>query len=197
MEYKLLKEVAGKNNGYIFTSQFDENNITKYMINNALKDNVIKRVCNGIYMLYDGIEDNLFLFQQRNKNIVYSHETAAYLLGYTTRDPLIYNVSTHSNDNLSNAIKFIEFKISYQSKDKLDLGKTNVTTIYGNDIVVYEIERVICEMFTNNYKGDVFVRSEVLKNYIKSDNKDLIKLTKYAKLLNVEKELFARLEVLL
>jgi len=42
----------------------------------------------GVYLSPDAWEDGLYLLQARFPQIVFSHETALYLLEFTEREPL-------------------------------------------------------------------------------------------------------------
>ena len=46
----------------------------------------MEKVAHGIYILDDVWPDELFVLQQRNKNIIYSGETALYLHGLIDRE---------------------------------------------------------------------------------------------------------------
>ena len=60
-------------------------------------------------------------------------------------------------------------------------------------IKVYDKERTICDIVKNRNNMDMEIFSKAIKNYIKSDNKKLNKLMKYAKEIKFE-ELFSSLK---
>lgn len=68
---------------------------------------------------------------------------------------------------------------------------------FGMKIKVYDIERTICDIIKNKNKIDAEIFSKALKDYAKSKNKNLSKLTKYAKAMNIEKKVSEYMEVLL
>lgn len=79
----------------------------------------------------------------------------------------------------------------------MDYGSNHIKSPFNNDIIVYDKERTICDIIKYKNKIDSEVFSNALKNYINSKDKDLNKLSKYSKRLNVEKRLNNYLEVLL
>ena len=69
--------------------------------------------------------------------------------------------------------------------------------IYGRDITIYDKERTICDILRARNKMDKYVLNEAIKHYVKSKEKDIHKLTRFAKIFRVEKVLDSYLEVLL
>ena len=79
----------------------------------------------------------------------------------------------------------------------LDLGKIEVNSPYGMKINVYDKERTICDIIKNRNNMDKEIFSKAIKKYIKSNNKNLNKLMKYAKELKVETKVREYMEVIL
>ena len=130
-----------------------------------------------------------------NKKIIYSAYTSAYLLELTTRDSSKIYASVPQNYNapkLKERGTFIR-----ESKSVYDIGIMCVKTSFGNIIKCHDIHRTICDLFNDKYIGDKFVQIEALKKYLKMPNKDIVKLMKYAKVLDVDKQLREKLEVLI
>ena len=65
-----------------------------------------------------------------------------------------------------------------------------------NKIVLDRLSKMLDSIFIQN-KIDAEIFSEALKNYAKSKNKNLNKLTKYAKIMKIEKKVREYMEVLL
>ena len=68
---------------------------------------------------------------------------------------------------------------------------------FGMNIKCYDVERTICDLIKEKNNMDKEIYSKALKEYAKRKDKDLLKLAKYAKKLNIEKELVDVMEVLL
>lgn len=79
----------------------------------------------------------------------------------------------------------------------LNLGKIEITSPFGMKIKVYDKERTICDIVKNRNNMDMEIFSKTIKNYIKSSNKNLNKLMKYAKELKIEKKMKEYMEVIL
>lgn len=193
--YSSLLELAKSNNGYIFTNDVVKKNIPKSYLKYAIEDGLIEKITHGIYITRDCFIDDLFILQKLNKKIIYSAYTSAYLLELTTRDSSKIYASVPQNYNapkLKERGTFIR-----ESKSVYDIGIMCVKTSFGNIIKCHDIHRSICDLFTDKYIGDKFVQIEALKKYLKMPNKDIVKLMKYAKALNVDKQLREKLEVLI
>ena len=193
--YSSLLELAKSNNEYIFTNDVIKKNIPKSYLKYAIEDGVIEKITHGIYITRDCFIDDLFILQKLNKKIIYSAYTSAYLLELTTRDSGKIYSSVPQNYNapkLKERGTFIR-----ESKSVYDIGITCVKTSFGNIIKCHDIHRTICDLFNAKYIGDKFVQIEALKKYLKMPNKDIVKLMKYAKALNVDKQLREKLEILI
>ena len=196
-DYSKLLKLAKENNGIIQTKMAVENNISKHYLRFAVQDNVLEKVRNGIYITPETMEDELYFLQLKSKNLIYSYETSAYYNGLTTRNPLTLSITTIQGNNTYQLKSQYKLEFHFVPKCKFNLGLTTVKTMYGNTIQIYDKERTICDLFSKNYVGDRYVVNESLKTYLKMEDKNLIKLLKYAKELGVEKELKDKLEILL
>ena len=67
----------------------------------------------------------------------------------------------------------------------------------GNDIVVYSMERTLCDMFNTRYEADEDVRLQAIVKYMKRADKNIPKLLNLAKKYNVLDKLKTYVEVLL
>ena len=67
----------------------------------------------------------------------------------------------------------------------------------GHTIIIYDLERTLCDVIRSRNKMDGQIVIEALKNYARSKEKDLHRLYRYAENFGVEKILHQYLEVLL
>ena len=81
----ILESLIEKDNGYLITSKAVESGVSKPSVLKYVREHDMEKVAHGIYILDDVWPDELFVLQQRNKNIIYSGETALYLHGLTDR----------------------------------------------------------------------------------------------------------------
>ena len=158
----------------------------------------LEKIANGLYALPDENIDEYLYFSYRIPKGIFSHETAAYLQGLSTRMPLIYVMTVKVGDNVSrvkSARDNIVFK--YVKKDYYDIGKITITSPFGREISVYDKERTILDIIKDKDRIDVQVFSEVIKSYFAGKEKNLLKLSMYAVKMNMEQALNRYTEVLL
>lgn len=191
MESKLIKYL-NKNNGYISSKEFEKIGIPKTLIPQFIEKEIIRKVAYGLYIDNNKIEDEYYILQKRISNIVFSYNTACYLLELSDRSPYKLDVTTIRNKHI-----YEDLEIHYVTKDKFEIGIMEIKSPYGNPIKIYNAERCICDLLKNSNSVDIEVYNKIINNYFKKRDKDLITLEKYAKELNVSKKLKHIMEVLI
>ncbi len=192
---KILK-IVEKNNGYVTTKEVVKNGINKTFLTNLVKNGTLVRISRGYYGLPNYIEDEYYKIASKSKNARFSMATALYLHNLSDRTPLVYNITLPFGYSgvLQKEKKVI---LNFVKRELLDLGVIEMTSPFGMKIKVYDIERTICDIIKNKNKIDAEIFSKALKDYAKSKNKNLSKLTKYARAMNIEKKVSEYMEVLL
>lgn len=194
--YDKILKIIEKNNGYVTTKEVVSNGINKIFLTNMVKKGTLTRISKGYYGLPNYIEDEYYKISSKSKNARFSGATALYLHNLSDRIPLLYNI-TLPHDYSGILQKDKNVIISFVNRDILDLGVIEMTSPFGMKIKVYDIERTICDIIKNKNKMDAEIFSKALKEYAKSKNKNLSKLTKYARTMNIEKKVSEYMEVLL
>lgn len=192
METKELKEFLKKNHGYITTKEFESVGISKTLIPELIKQEIIRKVAYGIYIDNNLIEDEFYILQKRFSNIVFSYNTACYLLGLSDRAPYKIEVTTINHNNISENLD-----IHYVSNDKFDIGLIEIESPYSNPIKIYNAERCICDILKNPESVDLEVYNKIINNYFKNRNKNLSLLEEYSKIFNVHEKFEHIMEVLI
>lgn len=195
-QFEQLKKLTEKRNGFLVTADVMKEKITRPVLLNFVKKHNYERVAHGIYLSPEAWPDDMYLLQLRYPNIVFSHDTALYLLGMTVRDPLQFTVTVKSGYNATNLRKqgLMVFSVK---EDLFKLGLTKAKTMFGNEVSIYSPERTICDMIRNRSKMEMQTYTDGLKEYVQRRDKDLLRLSKYAKIFRVEPILDRYLEVLL
>lgn len=194
--YDKILKIVEKNNGYVTTKEVVSNGINKIFLTNMVKKGTLTRISKGYYGLPNYIEDEYYKVASKSKNARFSMATALYLHNLSDRTPLVYNVTLPFG--YSGVLqKEKNVILNFVKRELLDLGVIEMTSPFGMKIKVYDIERTICDIIKNKNKMDAEIFSKALKDYAKSRNKNLSKLTKYAKAMNIEKKVSEYMEVLL
>lgn len=194
--YDKILKIVEKNNGYVTTKEVVKNGINKTFLTNMVKNGTLVRISRGYYGLPNYIEDEYYKIASKSKNARFSMATALYLHNLSDRTPLVYNVTLPFGYSgvLQKEKKVI---LNFVKRELLDLGAIEISSPFGMKIKVYDVERTICDIIKNKSKIDAEIFSKALKDYAKSKNKNLNKLTKYARLMNIEKRVSEYMEVLL
>ena len=96
--------------------------------------------------------------------------------------------------------KIMEKAKSYYSTHKDELPSLNgIVSLSLNDLTVkcYDLERTLCDIIKDKNRMDKEIYSKALKEYARNKNKDILKLVKYAKKLDIEDEVVELMEVIL
>lgn len=194
---ELIYQKIEENQGIITTKSAVEHGIYKDLLKEMLEKNELVKIAKGLYTLPEEIDEYLY-FSYRIPKGIFSHETAAYLHGLSTRMPLIYRMTVQVGDNVTR-VKSLKKNlfIKYCKKEDYNLGKTTITNPFGREISVYDKERTILDLIKNKDKIDLQVFSEAMQTYFNSKDKNLLKLSQYAVQLKMEKALRQYTEILL
>jgi len=195
-DFKKIINLIDKSNGIVTTKQVETIGVARKTLTRMVEEKLIERVTRGVYVSVDELEDKYFTSQAICRKGIFSNDTALYLHGFSERTPIKYTLTIPSGYN-TKLLKDKRYNFFYIKKELHDLGVMTKKTAYGKEIKVYDIERTICDVIKNKDKLDIWVVTEAIKQYVKSKNKDLAKLHKYAKALNMDDKVSKYLEVLL
>lgn len=193
----LLKKMH-ENDGLITTKEALGFGIHKDVLKESLSKYEIVKIASGLYALPGEEIDEYVYFSHRVPKGIFSHETAAYLHGLSTRMPLIYVMSVINGANVSRIkTERDDIVFKYVRTDYYDIGKTLIKNPYGREVAVYDRERTLLDLIKDKNRVDTFIFSEAIKLYFSSNDKDLLKLSKYAIAMKMEDHLRQYTEVLL
>ena len=158
-ENKLIN-FLNQNNGYIKTRDFEKLGISRPSIQRYIDKKIIRKVSRGLYIDNTLIEDEFYILQQKFSNIVFSYNTACYLLNLSDRAPYKIDVTTLNHNNICE-----DLQIHYVTKDKFDIGIIKIESPYGNPIKIYNAERCICDLLRNKNEVDIELYNKIINNY--------------------------------
>lgn len=190
------KKLSDENGGILKTSMVMSVGISRPTLASFLRRNGYERIFSGIYCAPGAWTDDFYVLQLRCPNAVFSHETALYLHGLTDREPLALSLTLKTGYNPSHLTKD-GVKVYTVKNDLLELGKTELKTPFGHMVSAYDLDRTICDMFRSRSSFEVQAFQGALKEYVRRKDKNLHRLTDYARKFRVEKVMMPYLEVLL
>ncbi len=190
---EVIESIMKMNNGYVTSKELDNFGIHRMYLNSMWKKGLVEKVAPGIYIDINKIEDNYYVFNLSMPNTIYSHMTALYFHGLSIKAPNEkYDITvrkTYNSKHLKN------HEVFYVSDDIYELGLTEVKTPMGNNVRVYDAERCICDIIRSKNRMDSEHVKYSIKEYIKRKDKDLVKLSNYAKEMGIKEEVMNYIEV--
>ena len=193
MNYKdKIIQFLKENHGYICTADFKKLGIDKHLIPDYISDGIIRKVSHGIYIDNNLFEDPYYILQKRYSHIVFSYNTAFYILNLTNRTPHEIDVTVPQGKQVKE-----DCNVHYVSEKYYNIGIIVTDSPAGNPIKVYNAERSICDMLKNEDEFELELRNRILNYYFESKNSDYNKLLEYAELLGVYDKVIRIVEVMM
>ena len=190
-----LRIIVKKNNGYLFTSDEQVASVSRTYLADFVRDNRMEKVAKGIYIAEDTWPDDLYIMQKCYPRIVFSGETALYLHGLIEREYSEISVSVPYGFS-GTRLREKGVVIHSENPEIYNLGIAEVITNFGNSVRCHDRERSICDLVKNREKIEVQNFQSAVKTYMKSKDKDLTTLVRYADMLSVRDEIMKYIEVL-
>lgn len=203
LNFEKISSSIESDNGYLIVANALASGISKSAITEYVKKNNLEKAARGVYITEDTWLDDLYLIQLKNKDVIFSGESALYLHELMEREPIDTTVTVRRSYNATHLRSFVKehkfgkIQVHTVSDELFELGVCEVETNYGNTVRVYDMERTICEIVKRKKELDIQIFVYAIKEYFKSPSKDIPNLARYAELLKVEEEVRTYAEVLL
>jgi predicted transcriptional regulator of viral defense system len=191
-----LQSVLKQNGGIVTTAQANEAGVSNERLRLLVHSGDLERVTTGIYVLPDEFTDKMYIVQLRRPKIIYSHETALFLHELTDRDPINYMVTVPTGYNPTR-LREDGFTVFTIKRELHEIGVTKLTTMFGNSVKAYDMERTICDCLRSRNQMDIAIVTDAIKRYAKRKDKNLNQLMQMAETFKVTKQLRSYMEVLL
>ena len=190
----LPEKITENTNGYFSLKTAAEFGITRWQLQELLRNGEIQKVSYGLYALKNVIPDELFITQLLIPRAIFSHESALFFNGYSDQVPFRYTISVphgYISKNLSE-----QYDVRHVAKESAEEGIKIIKSELGNDLRVYSIERTLCELLHKPSDLDKERFIPAIQKYLRSKNKDILILMHFAKMFRVEKRLLPYLEAI-
>jgi len=196
MEYReRIIEYLKENHGVITALWCKNQGIPHIYLTRMEKEGLITRIFRGIYIDESGDYDEYYFFQLPNSKCIYSYVSALYLQGKTDIIPQNLEVTVYKGYNVHRIPN--EVIVHYVSKDIYELGKIELNTMFGNSVYAYDLERTVCDFIKNRKKVESDLFSKTIQVYIKSRDKNMNTLFKYAEKMGITETVQGIMEVFL
>ena len=193
---EILDHLIDKHDGVLVTGDAVEAGISKTYLMEYVKKMNMERVSHGVYLSEDAWADYMYLLQLRYPQTIFSHETALYLLGLAEREPLQFTLTAKAGYH-AKSMEEQNIKVYRIKPELFDMGVIEVVSPAGHKVKTYNTERTICDLLRNRSNVEIQDLQSAMKEYVRSKEKNIPQLMRYAKELRVEKLMRQYLEVLL
>lgn len=191
-----ILQLIQRNNGYITTKEIVDNGLSKMALKRLCDNGLLKRVSTGYYSLPNMIDDDYYKIISKSKNAVFSYTTSLFLHELSDRTPLYFDVTVPRG--YGGPLQNIDVvSLHYVDNNILNLGMEIIKSPFGMDIKCYDVERTICDIIKDKNNMDKEIYTKALKWYAEKKDKDMLKLSKYSKKLNIEKEVAEIMQLIL
>ena len=192
----ILKKILESNEGQLTFSEAFAAGVPKDAFYRYVKEKELEKHGRGLYLSKDALPDEFALLQARFPKAIFSHDTALFLHEMSEREPIPLSVSVESGYN-SPSLKGQGVHIHYVKPEWYGLGIYDVKTPDGNIVRAYDKERTICDLIRKRDSVDVTEFNYALKTYAASKDKNLARLSEYARTMNMESRVWNAMGVLL
>lgn len=191
-----LKTLLLQKGGTVTTAEANGAGVSNERLRLLVKSGELERAAFGVYILPDELMDKMYIAQLRRPKIVYSHETALFLHELTDRDPVAYTVTVPAGYNIA-LLRKEGFTVFSIKRELHNVGVTKLITMFGHTVIVYGLERTVCDCLRSRNRMDIAVVADAIKRYAGRKDKDLNLLMQMAETFGVVKLLRSYMEVLL
>ena len=181
-----IKQIMDTNNGMLSTRMIEPLNISRQYLSIMENNNEIEKFSRGMYLSPSAFEDSYFSFQQKYKKAIFSHMNALYFYGMTEEFPYNYTVTVPQNYHVDTVNE--KCNVFYVSDDIYEIGVVEVETPSGNKVRAYDKERCICDIIRSKGRMDSEQVKKTIKQYMRSRDKDIAKLSDYAKRMGISEK---------
>lgn len=189
-------QLAKENNGVVTAAILSDKGILRGNLKKLVDEGKLEKTARGVYILPEIWEDEFVNLQARFKKGVFSNETALFLWDLTDQTPNRYDMTFPHNYNLTN-VKSEGVNCSRVKQEWYAEGKTQLESPGGNRIMVYNMERTLCDILRKRGGINTGIITEAFKRYTARKDKNIPLLSEYAKMFRVEEKVRSYLEVLI
>jgi len=193
---EILDALLLENKGYLKSSDAFQAGISRAYLGDYVRKRGLERAAQGLYMAPDAWVDDMFVIQSRYPQAVFSHETALYLLNLAEREPTRYAATLRTGASSAGLTK-CGLKVYKIKHELFEMGIVEAQSHAKHTVRIYNAERTVCDMLRSRRNVEIQDLQAAIKGYVRTKEKNIPLLMRYAKLFSVEKAIRQYLEVLL
>ena len=188
-KYDEYKKIFDKNDGIVKTSDFTNAGYHNTILTKLLKSGIIIKLKSGYYEWQgEKVISDVVLLKKMFPDAIICLNSALYLYDYIDRTPNYWHLTVSKNSaKLRFNIDYPNIKVFYVIDRYMEFGVSSIS-FEEHEIKIFNRERTICDVIRYESKLDKELFNQAIKNYSLDSKKDISRLMKYAKILNIEKK---------
>lgn len=188
-----LRLLIEQNGGYITRRQIIGNRYLYYRLLESVKVGEIIRLKPGVYCLEDVMAGTMIDIDKIVPEGVLCLYSAWSHYGLTTQIPQGYYVAIPRKRKVT-LPDYPPIFLNYWEQSIYATGIKR-ERIDGLEVSIYDMEKSVCDAIRNRNKIGIDVSSEILKNYLSRKERNITRLTGYAKSMRIAGILNSYLEI--
>lgn len=190
-----IRPLFEANNGVVSVQTLLNKGVSYYDINKSLANKTLIKLKRGVYKWAETEPNELAEVAFMIPNGVFCLLTACFYYGLTTSVPSQIHLAI-ADDRHVVLPDYPPIKLYYWNNTPFQLGVTTVL-VDNQPILIYDMEKTICDVIRHRQKLGFEVLKEILKNYVNRKDCNFNRLHQYAKALKIEKKVNDFVNILL
>lgn len=172
----------------------DAHGVAEYMrLTRAVQRGDLMRIRHGVYATPDALLDTMIDVERIVPGGVVCLYSAWSFYGLTTQVPPAFCIAI-ANKRKVVLPQMLPITVYYWKPENLEFG-IRQETISGHAVRITDLERSVCDAVKYRNKTGLDICAEVIRNYLRKKERNLSRLTDYAKKLRVANVLNNYLEI--
>ncbi|MBP5787858.1 MAG: type IV toxin-antitoxin system AbiEi family antitoxin domain-containing protein [Kiritimatiellae bacterium] len=169
--------------------------VSRAMLSHWVARGVLQRVAQGVYAPAEELPDELLVMAKRSASIVFSHETALVLHGLHNRIPAVPTFTIPTGLRMPRSLE--GRAVGYHVRRAWHgIGRGMARSFQGHEVPCYDPERTICDVIRSRGRMDAETYTGALRKYAAWPGRNLPRLFRYAKEMDMEERVHGVMEVL-
>ena len=179
-------------NGVMNTQEIRESQ-SYYGIRKAVEEGSVVRLKNGVYASAEALADTMIDIERVVPRGVLCLYSAWSQYGLTTQIPGAFFVAVEKHRKVV-VPEFPPITLCYWERKYYEMGVVE-TEVSGHKVRIYDVEKSVCDALKFRNKIGLDVATEVLKAYLARKDRNIARLTAYARQMRVASTLKGYLEI--
>jgi len=178
-----IKGMFKQNNGYLVRKQIPDKSSYNQLLK-MIDKGIVIRIKPGVYCYEDIYSGTMIDVEKVIPDGVLCLFSTWLHYGLSTSMQNSFNIAIERNRKVTLPL-YPPIQLYRWKKEYYELGITT-EKIYGLTVKIYDVEKTVCDAIRFRNKIGLDVAIEIVQNYVSRENRNLNKLSRYAKIMRIE-----------